>query len=144
MIVWFVHASVLLARKDADDHRQQEAARQLLAGDATLTTLDLAFYEVGNVDVRAWRDVEAAGRLRGPEQQPSPSVADRTGRTARPDQVLTSLSRGYDGDSVPIRDRPTARQRRRPDRRRARWRKYRTVRPSRRAETMPAACSILR
>jgi len=54
VIVWFVHASVLLARKDADDHRQQEAARQLLAGDATLTTLDLAFYEVGNVAVRAW------------------------------------------------------------------------------------------
>ncbi len=34
MIVWFVDASVLLARKDADDHRQQEAARQLLAGGA--------------------------------------------------------------------------------------------------------------
>jgi len=55
---------VLLAREDADDD-QHEAARQLLAGDATLATLDLAYYEVGNVAVRAWRDVDAAGRLRG-------------------------------------------------------------------------------
>jgi len=62
--VWFVDASVLLAREDADDD-QHEAARQLLAGDATLATLDLAFYEVGNVAVRAWRDGQAAGRLQG-------------------------------------------------------------------------------
>ncbi len=55
---------MLLAREDADDD-QHEAARQLLAGDATLATLDLAYYEVGNVAVRAWRDVDAAGRLRG-------------------------------------------------------------------------------
>ena len=33
--------------------------------DATLATLDLAFYEVGNVAVRAWRDGQAAGRLQG-------------------------------------------------------------------------------
>jgi len=57
-------ASVLLAREDADDD-QHEAARQLLAGDATLATLDLAFYQVGNVAVRAWRDGQAAGRLQG-------------------------------------------------------------------------------
>jgi len=62
--VWFVDASVLLAREDADDD-QHEAARQLLAGDAALATLDLAFYEVGNVAVRAWRDGQAAGRLQG-------------------------------------------------------------------------------
>ncbi len=53
MTFWFVDASVLLAREDGDDD-QHEAARQLLAGDATLATLDLAFYEVGNVAVRAW------------------------------------------------------------------------------------------
>lgn len=64
MTVWFVDASVLLAGEDADDD-QHEAARQLLAGDATLATLDLAFYEVGNVAVRAWRDVQAAARLQG-------------------------------------------------------------------------------
>jgi len=62
--VWFVDASVLLAREDADDD-QHEDALQLLAGDAPVATLDLAFYEVGNVAVRAWRDVQAAGRLQG-------------------------------------------------------------------------------
>ena len=62
MTVWFVDASVLLAAEDADDDHH-EAARQLLGGDATLATLDLAFYEVGNVAVRAWLDVRAAGRL---------------------------------------------------------------------------------
>ncbi len=64
MTVWFVDASVLLAREDADDD-QYEDALQLLAGDAPVATLDLAFYEVGNVAVRAWRDVQAAGRLQG-------------------------------------------------------------------------------
>jgi predicted nucleic acid-binding protein len=59
---WFLDASVLLAREDADDD-QHEAACQLLAADATLSTLDLAYYEVGNVAVRAWGDVQAAARL---------------------------------------------------------------------------------
>lgn len=62
MSSWFIDASVLLAREDADDD-QHEAARGLLAGDASLATLDLAYYEVGNVAVRAWRDVLAAARL---------------------------------------------------------------------------------
>jgi predicted nucleic acid-binding protein len=61
---WFIDASVLLAREDADDD-QHDAACELLAGDATLATLDLAYYEVGNVAVRAWRDVQAAARLQG-------------------------------------------------------------------------------
>lgn len=64
MTRWFADASVLLAREDADDE-QHEAARQLLSGPATWATLDLAYYEAGNVAVRAWRDVEAARRLRG-------------------------------------------------------------------------------
>ncbi len=63
MSFWFIDASVLLSREDVDDD-QHEAARKLLAGDATLTTLDLAYYEVGNA-VLAWRDVQAAARLRG-------------------------------------------------------------------------------
>lgn len=62
--MWFVDASVLLAREDADDD-EHEAVCELLAGDLPLATLDLAYYEVGNVAVRSWRDVEAAGRLRG-------------------------------------------------------------------------------
>jgi len=64
MSIWFADASVLLAREDAEDD-QHDAARCLLSGQATLATLDLAFYEVSNVAVRAWRDHEAAHRLRG-------------------------------------------------------------------------------
>lgn len=64
MTFWLIDASVLLAREDTDDD-QHEAARELLAGDAALATLDLAYYEVGNVAVRAWRDAEAAARLQG-------------------------------------------------------------------------------
>lgn len=64
MSLWFADASVLLAREDADDG-QHDAARQLLSGQATWATLDLAFYEVADVAVRAWGDVQAADRLRG-------------------------------------------------------------------------------
>lgn len=64
MTFWFIDASVLLAREDADDD-QHESVCELLAGDATLATLDLAYYEVGNVAVRAWRDIQAAARLHG-------------------------------------------------------------------------------
>jgi len=64
MTVWFADASVLLAREDADDD-QHHAVRQLLSGEVPLATLDLAYYEVSNVAVRAWRDLDAARRLRG-------------------------------------------------------------------------------
>ncbi len=62
MTLWFVDASVLLAREDVDD-AQHEAACRLFAGNDALATLDLAYYEVGNVAVRAWRDARAAARL---------------------------------------------------------------------------------
>ena len=64
MTVWFADASVLLAREDADDG-QHHAVRQLLSGEVPLATLDLAYYEVSNVAIRAWRDLDAARRLRG-------------------------------------------------------------------------------
>ncbi len=44
---------------------QHHAACELLAGTATLATLDLAYYDVGNVAIRAWRDVAAAARRHG-------------------------------------------------------------------------------
>ncbi len=56
-------ASVLLASEDADDENHRDA-RRLLGGGDSLATLDLAFYEVANVAVRAWRDHSAAHRLR--------------------------------------------------------------------------------
>lgn len=60
---WLVDASVLLAAVDADDPHYVHA-RRLLAGTAPVATLDLAYYEVTNVAVRAWRDLDAADRLR--------------------------------------------------------------------------------
>ena len=50
MTLWFVDASVLLAREDHDDDSHGHA-RQLLDGPVPIMTLDLAFYEVANVAV---------------------------------------------------------------------------------------------
>jgi predicted nucleic acid-binding protein len=61
--LWFVDASVLLAREDPDDANHSDANR-LLGGADPVATLDLAFNEVTNVAVRSWRDHSAAGRLR--------------------------------------------------------------------------------
>ena len=56
-------ASVLLASEDPDDANHADA-RRVLGGADPLATLDLAYYEVANVAVRAWRDRPAATRLR--------------------------------------------------------------------------------
>jgi predicted nucleic acid-binding protein len=61
---WFLDASVLLAAEDSDDANHPEA-RRLLAGTERLATLDLAFYEVANVAISAWKDMAAARRLAG-------------------------------------------------------------------------------
>ena len=63
MSLWFVDSSVLLAGEDPDDENHEDA-RRLLGGNDPLATLDLAFYEVTNVAVRAWRDLSAAHSLR--------------------------------------------------------------------------------
>ncbi|MGH8995962.1 MAG: PIN domain-containing protein [Acidimicrobiales bacterium] len=62
MKLWFLDASVLLASEDPDDENHRDAGRLLMASEP-LATLDLAFYEVTNVAVRAWRDMSAAHRL---------------------------------------------------------------------------------
>jgi predicted nucleic acid-binding protein len=61
--LWLLDASVLLASEDADDEHCEDAVK-LLGDKDPLATLDLAFYEVSNVAVRAWRDQAAADRLR--------------------------------------------------------------------------------
>jgi predicted nucleic acid-binding protein len=60
--LWLLDASVVLASEDADDEHHHDA-RRLLSGPDPLATLDLAFYEVANVAVRAWRDLAAGQRL---------------------------------------------------------------------------------
>jgi predicted nucleic acid-binding protein len=61
--LWLLDSSVLLASEDPDDENHGDA-RRLLGGSDPLATLDLAFYEVTNVAVRAWGDPSAAHRLR--------------------------------------------------------------------------------
>lgn len=63
MTGWLLDASVLLAREDVDDD-QHDHARLLLERPDPIATLDLAYYEVTNVALRAWNDVAAARRLR--------------------------------------------------------------------------------
>jgi len=60
---WFLDASVLLARADPDDD-EHEAAIAVLDAATPLATLDLAYYEVVNVAIRAWNDPVLAGDLR--------------------------------------------------------------------------------
>jgi len=54
---------VLLACEDTDDDNHSDA-RRLLEGPDSLATLDLAYYEVTNVAIAAWKDPHAARRLR--------------------------------------------------------------------------------
>ena len=60
---WFADASVLLAGVDQRDPHH-DAAAAMLAGPVSLATIDLAFYEVTNVALRAWRSTELAVVLR--------------------------------------------------------------------------------
>lgn len=61
MSTLLLDAGVWLAARDADD-RHHEPARQLIDADdgPQLAALDLTFYEVANVAVRAWRAPERA------------------------------------------------------------------------------------
>lgn len=63
MNLLLLDVGVLLASEDVDD-TQHEAAVRLLTGADRLATLDLAYYEVANVAVRAWRHPVAGDRLR--------------------------------------------------------------------------------
>lgn len=99
MTFWFIDASVLLAREDVDDV-QHEAARELLAGDATLATLDLAYYEVVNVAVRAWHDVRAATRLQGLVA----AIASDGGLVRADEPLITRAVRVADTEGLSVYD----------------------------------------
>lgn len=83
-MTWLADASVLIAREDVADGLHDEA-RALLEGVEPVATLDLAYYEVTNVAVRAWGDLGAAARLRG---YVAALAAD--GGVVRADEVLIS------------------------------------------------------
>lgn len=55
MSTLLLDASVILAAFDADDTQNESAQAILANSDLTLSTLDLARYEVANVAIRAWR-----------------------------------------------------------------------------------------
>lgn len=99
MSFWFLDASVFLAREDAEDD-QHEAARELFAGEATLATLDLAFYEVANVAVRAWDDPGAADRMR----RLISAVADDGGLIRVDDNLATRATQIADKDGISAYD----------------------------------------
>lgn len=84
MTTWFADASVLLSADDADDE-QHDAARRLLTGAEPVATLDLAYYEVSNVAIRAWHDPDAARRLRGVVQ-----ALSEDGGLVRADEALAA------------------------------------------------------
>jgi predicted nucleic acid-binding protein len=109
---WLVDASVLLAAEDADDDNH-DAALELLEAAHPLLTLDLAFYEVTNVAVRAWHDLEAARRLRsrvaaiaddGGVIRAEPSLLERAERLAA--QHVIAI---YDASYVAAADVASAR-----------------------------------
>jgi predicted nucleic acid-binding protein len=78
-------ASVLLAAFDPEDDHY-ESARALLEDDkTTLTTLDLARYEVTNVAVRAWRAPETVASLLAVIEK----LADDGGVVSSTDTLLT-------------------------------------------------------
>ena len=72
MSALLLDASVILAAFDSDDELYEPSRRLLADPDVTLTTLDLARYEVANVAVRSWREfgriapvLEAIDRISG-------------------------------------------------------------------------------
>lgn len=63
MSTLLLDASVILAAFDSDDELHGPSQMLLADTDVTLTTLDLARYEVANLAVRSWRQSESVAPL---------------------------------------------------------------------------------
>lgn len=63
MSTLLLDASVILAAFDADDDLHGPSRSLLGDPEVTLATLDLARYEVANVAIRAWRDLDRVAPL---------------------------------------------------------------------------------
>jgi predicted nucleic acid-binding protein len=93
-------ASVLLAAFDPEDDHH-EPARVLLEDEkATLTTLDLARYEVANVAVRAWRAPESVAPLLAAVER----LADDGGVHSSTDTLLTRAAEIAERHSISVYD----------------------------------------
>ncbi len=99
MTLWFLDASTLLASEDPDDENHGDA-RRLLGGGDPLATLDLAFYEVTNVAMRAWRDPPAARRLR----ERVTAVADDGGLVRADEALIADAAAVADEHAISVYD----------------------------------------
>ncbi len=99
MNLWLLDSSVLLASEDPDDENHRDA-RRLLRGSDRLATLDIAFYEVTNVAVRAWRDLLAARRL----QERVVAVAGDGGLVRANADLIADAAALADEHGIPVYD----------------------------------------
>jgi len=83
---WFLDASILLARADPDDEEHGSSVT-VLGGATPLATLDLAYYEVVNVALRAWDDAALAADLRR-----AITAIERDGGLVRIDETLAAAT----------------------------------------------------
>lgn len=98
-MLWILDASVLLASEDSDDEHHDDA-EWLLSCEDPLATIELAFYEVTNVAVRAWRDLAAAERLR----QRVEALADDGGLVRVDAPLVSSASVIADAEGISAYD----------------------------------------
>jgi 2-amino-4-hydroxy-6-hydroxymethyldihydropteridine diphosphokinase len=93
-------ASVILAAFDSDDLHHNASRAILGESEVTLTTLDLARYEVANVAVRAWRAPERVSALLAAVDR----IADDGGVLLSTGALLTSASEIAEQHAISVYD----------------------------------------
>jgi predicted nucleic acid-binding protein len=93
-------ASVLLAAFDPEDDHHESARTLLEDENATLSTLDLARYEVANVTVRAWRAPESVSPLLAVVER----LADDGGVVPSTDTLLTRAAEIAERHTISVYD----------------------------------------
>jgi predicted nucleic acid-binding protein len=93
-------ASVLLAAFDPEDDHYEPARALLEDDEVTLSTLDLARYEVANVAVRAWRAPESVASLLAVVER----LADDGGVLLSTDTLLTRAAEIAERHTISVYD----------------------------------------
>jgi predicted nucleic acid-binding protein len=93
-------ASVLLAAFDPEDDHYEPARALLEDDEVTLSTLDLARYEVANVAVRAWRAPESVAPLLAVVER----LADDGGVLLSTDTLLTRAAEIAERHTISVYD----------------------------------------